>query len=145
MAKKSAAVLDTPEATTGKPVKGQKRLNKDGTPFTPSPRRPNDVIIAEWQAKRAATVEKFEGLIAKIDKKIEFFANRGSVDPAKAQAAAAEMLGNGMTVDQIAELRAKLAMAEKAIKKMSPEEIEALQASKPAAVTYDDEDESEAE
>lgn len=143
--KKPGAVTIAEDAVSGKPVKGKKRVNPDGSPFVPTPRRPDAVILSEWKAKRERVLARHAKEIARIDAKIDFFANRrGAVDPAEAEAAAKEMLGKGMTLEQVFALEAKLRAAKKFLAGKSEEDIAALVPAAPVAQEWDDEeDESE--
>lgn len=78
--------------------------------------------------------------------KIAFFSNRGAVDPAEAEAAAKEMLGKGMTPEDIEALEKKLRAAKKYLASKSPEEVEALKVPAflaPPVEEESDEDEDE--
>jgi len=138
--KKPGAVAE--DAVSGKPVKGKKRVNPDGTPFVPTPRRPDAVILAEYKEKRERVLVRHAKELARIDAKISFFSNRGAVDPAEAEATVKEMLGKGMTPEDIEALEKKLRAARKYLASKAPEDIAALV---PVAQEWDDEEDEESE
>lgn len=109
---------------SAKPVKGQPRLNPDGTPWVPAPKRSNQEILADYVKRRAEYVERSNKILANFDAKIAYFTNLGTGK----EEAAKELLAGGMTPAEIKALRAKLEKAEAALKGKSPEEIAALTA-----------------
>jgi len=141
--KKPGAVAE--DAVSGKPVKGKKRVNADGTPFVPTPRRPDAVILAEYKEKRERVLVRHAKELARIDAKISFFSNRGAVDPAEAEATVKEMLGKGMTPEDIEALEKKLRAAKKFLSGKSEEDIAALKPAAPVAQEWDDEEDEESE
>jgi len=92
------------------------------------PRRSNEELLASYEKRLVKARERHAKEIAGIEKKIAFFKAGGmrTVDPAKAQAAAKELLAGGMTQEQIDALEAKLRAAKAALKGKSAEEVEAL-------------------
>ena len=122
MAKKK---IDTVTLDT-KPV----RLKKDGTPWpAPDSRRSNAEMLVHYKAKRVAALARHAKEIAGIDKKIAYFENTPSsrvIDPIKANAAAQEYLGKGMTAEQILEAAEQLRLAAFALKGKSEIEVQAI-------------------
>jgi len=116
-------------------------FNKDGTPIDfaarVANRRPDAVILAELKAKRVEVLARHAKEIGKLDNRISNIENgrtRSSrtVDPVKAQEAAQEFLGKGMTVDQILEFAEKARLAAAGVKGKTEAEVEAIKAAPPA-------------
>ncbi len=118
------------------------RTKKDGTPWAPTVRRSNAEILAEYKAKREKFAADSAKTLAKYDARIAKF----SAASVSGEEAAKELLGEGMTLDEIAALEAKLRKAKKALAKKSPEEIAALQAAAvPSFLVVEDADDSDDE
>lgn len=110
------------------------RLKKDGTAWAPlPPRRPDAELLKEYQDRRAAALVRHAKEIAKLDAKITHYTNKGVVDPVEAEAAAKELLGEGMTPEQIEALIQRLGKAKKALAGKTPEEVAAMKAEALAA------------
>lgn len=119
-------------------------FKKDGTPrayvdraaakANAAPRRSNEEMLKHYEDKLAKAKERHAKEIAGIEKKITYFKNGPTprvVDPVKAAEAAKELLGKGMTPDQILAAAEQLRLAAAAVKGKSEEEIKAIAAPPP--------------
>ncbi len=128
MATKKKSTTEAEPKKLMKAIKGQPRTYTDGSPYVPSAivRRPTSEIIAELQDKRVSALARHAKELATIDGKIAYHSNRGGAGGPSAEDTAKELLGEGMTKDQIDALIAKLQRGKKALKDKTPEEVEAL-------------------
>ena len=94
------------------------------------PRRSNEELLADYKAKLVKAQERHAKEIANIEKKIKYFENGGggsrAVDPVKAAEAAKELLGKGLTPEQIVQFAEQARLAVAALKGKSEEEVKAI-------------------
>ena len=130
----------TPETNPGLfKADGTPRKYVDRSTMEKAPRRANSELLVEYQAKLAKALERHAKEIKGLEKKITYFmaapSSRAKVDPAAANAAAQDLLGQGLTPEKIIELGEQFRLAMAAFKGKTPEELAALQAPAFLAVT----------